>query len=68
MRSTQLTAEVMKDNFKLKVEGYKRETLFRISFASITGSSTLYDSEFDGYLGLAPYSADRNNFMYNFLY
>ena len=61
-------SEIVRDTFKLKIEQYHRETQFRIKFAEITDSSELYDSEFDGFLGLAPYSKDDNKFIYNFLY
>jgi len=68
MLYTTFKAEVVRDTFRLKIEEYKRETQFRIKFAAITESSEMYDSEFDGFLGLAPYTKDNNNFIYNFLY
>ena len=68
MLYTKFDAEIVRDTFKLKIDEYNRETLFRIKFASITNSSEVYDSEFDGFLGLAPYTKDNNNFIYNFLF
>ena len=40
----------------------------RISFADITYSTTVFDSEFDGFLGMAPYSEKPEEKAYNFLW
>jgi hypothetical protein len=56
MLYTKFDADIVRDTFKLKIAQYNRETQFRIKFAAITNSSEVYDSEFDGYIGLAPYT------------
>ena len=40
----------------------------RITFADITDSSNVFESEFDGFLGMAPYSQKPEEKAYNFLW
>ena len=65
---TQFRQGLFKDKFNVGLSQYGRKTDFTNIFASNYRSSVGFRSQFDGYIGLAPYSKDLERKEQNFMY
>ena len=64
---TKFTGKIVKDTVRIQYdEIYSQET--RTIFLAIEDTTKFISSDYSGYVGLGPYSADSDNKSFNFLY
>lgn len=62
------TGSAYEDKFNITLKNYQRQCLFDLKFQDITSTTSQFTSEFDGYLGLGPYSENPAMKSYNFMW